>query len=296
MKQTRQKSNKTTRHMLLLPVFLVAVVALILVAAAPELWAHGKKEKVELDEAEVFIEYNSTDGDFGIHFFWDGDPWRWMTVKNERRRPVLSVWTNKNVGAQGLTEGFFESAEPTLDELSFLDFLARFPEGDYTFRGRTLEREWLVGEAEFTHDIPCPLNPEDIEVNWNPDAPTLSVEWDEVETVVRTDVIIPSPPALPRCIAGPEDLIVGYEVVFELVVLVGEGDDEEEQVFKETTTLPAGATMLTASPEFTRLAVRAANAARNSEEVRAELKVEIIAKEASGNSTITEVEVDWEEE
>ena len=119
MKHTRKESTGTTRHMLLLPVFLVAVVALILGATSPVSWAfggHGHGE-VELDEAEVFIEYNSTDGDFGIHFFWDGEPWRWMTVKNERKRPVLSVWTNKNVRAQGLTEGFFESAEPIHDGL-----------------------------------------------------------------------------------------------------------------------------------------------------------------------------------
>ena len=83
----------------------------------------------------------------------------------------------------------------------------------------------------------------------------------------------------------------GYEAVFELVIVVGEEPDEEEQVYKETTTLPAGATMLTASPEFTRLAVRAANA-----DVLEELKVEVIAKEASGNQTITEQEVELEEE
>ena len=72
-----------------------------------------------------------------------------------------------------------------------------------------------------------------------------------------------------------------------MVVLV----DGDEQVYKETTTLPAGATMLTASPEFTRLAVRAERAATREEIEGAELKVEVIAKEASGNSTITEIGV-----
>ena len=285
MKHTRKQSNSTKRHMLLLPVFLVAVVALILGASAPELWAHGNKKKIELDEAEVFIEYNSTDGDFGIQFFWDGEPWKWMMVKNERRRPVLSVWANKNVKAQGLTEGFFESAEPTLDELSFEEFLDRFPEGEYTFRGKTLDRKWLVGEADFTHVIPCPFDPEaeepEIEVNWDPDTPTLSVEWDEIETVVDTDEPIELPPALPECTASEDLEIVSWEVVFELVIVLGVGEEAEEQVFKETTTLPAGTRMLTASPEFTQLAVRAVNA-----DVVDEFKVEVIAKEESGNSTI----------
>jgi hypothetical protein len=290
MKHTRKESTGTTRHMLLLPVFLVAVVALILGATSPVSWAfggHGHGE-VELDEAEVFIEYNSTDGDFGIHFFWDGEPWKWMTVWNEHLWPVLNVSIRENVRAQGLTEAFFESAEPTLRELSFQEFLDRFPEDEYRFRGRTLDWKRLVGEADFTHVIPCPLDPEEdeIRVNWDPDTPTLSVEWDEVETVVNTDEPIGLPPALPECTDAPDLDIVGYEVVFELVIVLGEGEDEEEQVFKETTTLPAGARMLTASPEFTRLAARAINA-----DVVEEFKGEIIAREASGNQTITEFDL-----
>jgi len=290
MKHTRKESNGMKRNTLLLPVLLVAVVALILVAAAPVSWAFGGHGhgKVELDEAEVFIEYNSTDGDFGIHFFWDGEPWKWMTVWNEHLWPVLNVSIRENVRAQGLTEAFFESAEPTLDELSFQEFLERFPEDEYRFRGRTLDWKRLVGEADFTHVIPCPFDEEDdeIEVNWVPGTPLLSVEWDEVTDVVELTQDI-EPDELPDCIDGPADLIVGYEAVFELVVL----EDDEEQVYKETAILPADAEIFTASPEFTQLAVEAENAAIGGTIEGAELKVEVIAKEESGNSTITEIGV-----
>ncbi|MGD8254378.1 MAG: hypothetical protein PVI73_05660 [Syntrophobacterales bacterium] len=287
MKHARKKRNGMKRCMPLLPVFLVAVVALILGASVPELWAHGNKKKIELDEAEVFIEYNSTDGDFGIQFFWDGEPWKWMMVKNERRRPVLSVWANKNVKAQGLTEGFFESAEPTLDELSFEEFLDRFPEGEYTFRGRTLERKWLVGEAELTHYIPCPPLVGSI------GAPgTLKVAWRPVTTVVDPDQDIPDPEeeGPPECISADDFEIVAYEVVFEMEALVGEGEDEEERVFVDTATLPADATMLSASPEF----VIAAADFRAAGKLLV-LKLEVIAIEASGNRTITEATL-WEAE
>jgi hypothetical protein len=293
MKHTRQKSNGMKRHMLLLPVFLVAVVALVLVAFAPVSWAFGghNHEVVELEECEVFIEYNSTDGDFGVHFFWDGEPWKWMTVWNEHLWPVLNVGTGKNVRAQGLTEGFFESAEPSLLDLSFHEFLDRFPEDEYRFRGRTLNWERLVCETDFTHVIPCP--PDIVDVVWNPATRTLSIEWNAVTTVVDPRVEIPMNgengengdiDISPTCTADTEPDIVGYEAVFELVILV----DDEEQVYKETTTLPAGATMVTASPEFTRLAVRAERAANRGEIEGAELKFEVIAKEESGNSTITE--------
>jgi hypothetical protein len=292
MKHTRKKSNETKRHVLLLPVFLVAVVALILVATAPVSWAfggHGHGE-VELDEAEVFIEYNSTDGDFGIHFFWDGEPWKWMMVKNERRRPVLSVWANKNVKAQGLTEAFFESAEPTLDELPFQEFLDRFSEGDYTFRGRTLDRKWLVGEAELTHNIPCPPF-----AGSTGEPGTLQVGWRAVRTVVDREWDSEEEEEDPVCTRAPDDFeIVAYEVVFEMEALVGAGDDEEERVFVDTATLPAPPDVrtfyFTASPEFVSAAANFRAAGK-----LLVLKFEVIAIEASGNRTITE-ETLWEAE
>ena len=83
--------------------------------------------EVELDEAEVFIEWNSTDTDFGIQFFWDGDPWDRMKVRMDGERAVLNVKIAGAVRDQGLTEGFFESAEPSADKLPMDEFLERFP-------------------------------------------------------------------------------------------------------------------------------------------------------------------------
>ena len=77
MKHTRQKSNGTKRHMLLLPVFLVAVVALIIGAAAPDSSAsgyhHWRPEVSQFDEFEVFIEINATDLDAGLQGKLDGE-------------------------------------------------------------------------------------------------------------------------------------------------------------------------------------------------------------------------------
>ena len=62
-------------------------------------------------------------------------------------------------GRQGLTEIFFESAEPTFDELSPEEFFRRFPEGDYEIEGITLEGEELESEVELTHVMPAPPEP-----------------------------------------------------------------------------------------------------------------------------------------
>jgi hypothetical protein len=85
--------------------------------------------------------------------------------------------------------------------------------------------------------------------------------------------------------------VVGYEIVIELVVpvldelgdpVVDEEGELEEQVFKETTTLPAGVTMYTVSDTFMDLI-------ESFDPVDIiELKVEILAEEESGNKTITE--------
>jgi hypothetical protein len=130
---------------------LLAPVLALSLGAAPR-----EGEEVELDDAEVFIEFNSTDGDFGIQFFWDGEAWKKMEVEGPDGQTVLKVAARKNVREQGLAEGFFESNEPPLDVLSMEEFLERFPEGEYEFEGETLEGDDLVGEAEFTHTLPAP--------------------------------------------------------------------------------------------------------------------------------------------
>jgi hypothetical protein len=270
MKHTRKKNNGGKRHMLPLPLFLVAVIALIVVATAPDSWAHGRNQGVEeLEKAEAFIEWNSTDGDFGIQFFWDSMGFTRMTVRNTHGKKVLDIKTSKNVRAQGLTEGFFESVEPDPEELSLEEFLDRFPEGEYRFIGRSIEGGWLVGETEFTHNIPCPPLAGSIG-----DPGTLVVGWRPVINQLDTDT--------GEC--GDEEVdIVAYEVVFEMEALVGEGEEEEEKVFVDTATLPADASSFTASPEFV-----SAAAAFRAEGKLLVLKFEVIAIEASANRTIVE--------
>jgi hypothetical protein len=141
--------SRTTR-LLTIP---MAAVLLAGLGAAP--WS-GDGDEVELDEAKVFIEFNSTDEDLGIQLFWDGDAWKRMTVEGPNGKMVLDIKVRKNLGEQGLTEGFFESDEPSFDELPMDEFFERFPEGTYEFEGTTLEHEYLTGEAEFTHTLPAP--------------------------------------------------------------------------------------------------------------------------------------------
>src|SRR5688572_20303636 len=138
---------------------LSAVLAPSLLAVAPlsalGLVLTSSKQVVEIDEARIFTEYNATDQDIGLHLFWDADAWDRMQVTGPEGDTILKVRARRGLADQGLTEGFFESDEPNLSELSLEEFLERFPSGDYEFEGVTLDGEPLEGEAEFSHVLPA---------------------------------------------------------------------------------------------------------------------------------------------
>ena len=70
------------------------ILPFILVAGLAELALTSTRaagDEIDLADAKVFIEWNSTANDFGIHFFWDGVAWKSMTVTNESGKQVLDV-------------------------------------------------------------------------------------------------------------------------------------------------------------------------------------------------------------
>ena len=282
MKHTHEKKNEMTRSFWMLPVILVAVIILILGAAAPELRAWGNKEKIELDEAEIFFEENATDKDLGIQFFLDGEAWKWIKIFGPHWNKLLDVKVRGSARVIGLTELFSESAEPSYvgedRDMTRAELLALFPAGTSRFFGRTVEGNWLSGETELTQDIPCAPK-----IKVFAQAGTITVRWRKVVDVVdpEWDPEDEDEDADQECTDAPEDFeIAGYEAVFEMEV---EDDSGEERVFVNTGTLSADKTSFTASPEFVEMAAEFRAAGK-----LLELKVEVLAIEASGNKAITE--------
>jgi hypothetical protein len=109
---------------------------------------------IPLAAATLIIEVNATDGDAGLQFFLDGDPWNAMTISDPNGRVVVDVDAEGRLKNWGLTELFSESNEPPFTEVPLAEFKARFPEGRYSFVGETIEGETLVGTARLSHDIP----------------------------------------------------------------------------------------------------------------------------------------------
>ena len=140
-------------------------------------------EAVEFKDARLKIETNDTDGDAGIQVFLDSDPWQWIEITDPNGRRLFRSATRGSFGLQGGTELFLESGEPSFGEVPLAEFLARFPAGEYRFRGEGNEGEEFFGTATFTHDIPAgPLlvgpheggkgvDPDNAVVQWEPVAP-----------------------------------------------------------------------------------------------------------------------------
>lgn len=252
--------------------------ATALLATPPTVIAHDDdEEEIPYDEAEVFFELNNTDGDLGIHALIDGDAWKRLRIEDTNERRILDIKVRGRLRRQGLTEIFFESAEPTFDELSPTAFFNRFPEGTYRISGRTLEGDELKSETEITHRMPAPPNPT---VNGAPVAMQCDDEvagYDAPEVsgavVIAWDAVSMTHPSL----GFPQDsdviTIVNYEVVVE-AELETTDDEEEEFVSILSVILPPNVTEMTIPAEFLAQSDT--------------FKYEVLAREESWNQTAIE--------
>ncbi len=120
----------------------------------PEQAATRDGAKIRLENVDIFVEVNDTSGNAGIQMFLDGEGWDSMTLMDPNGNMLFDVNADGGVGAQGITEFFFESAEPSFDVQTLEELLALFPEGDYSFRGTTTEGKKLNGKSKLTHAIP----------------------------------------------------------------------------------------------------------------------------------------------
>ena len=135
---------------------------------------NGKEQEIPFEEARLFFELNDTDGDLGIHGLIDGDEWKRLEIEDPNDVRMLDVLVRGRLRRQGLTEIFFESAEPPFDELAPRQFFRRFPEGIYDIGGITLDGQELDSEVRLSHVLAAP--PANIRVATIPAATNCDVE------------------------------------------------------------------------------------------------------------------------
>jgi|RhiMetdeSRZDD1v2_1073273.scaffolds.fasta_scaffold14072_2 fibronectin type III domain protein len=143
-----------TRPLRILPVALIVAVALTFMVPPSQPWAKPPSPPTPFAATQIRFEKNASGNDLGIQVFLDGEPWRRVEIFGPDGRRIFEVEGRGSLRGLGLTELFFESNEPSLDEVPLEDLLALFPAGTYTFVGKTVDGARLTGTARLTHDIP----------------------------------------------------------------------------------------------------------------------------------------------
>jgi len=240
-------------------IFGLCLVLILNVSISSDLLA---MEPEPLEDADIRVETNYIDMDSGLQIFVDGEPWKQLNVTSPNGNIVYSVSNKGDLKGLGSTELFTESNEPNYAELSLPDILSFMPEGEYVFEGFTIENKKIVGYAELTHILPCgPEVTSPIE-DGELDPAMPEITWLPVTTIINT-----SDPTGECFEEDDEDLeIIHYELIFEI-----EGTEQ-----KLTVILPPDATSYVLSQDFV--------------DEGEDYKLEVIAREDSGNQTITEVE------
>ena len=255
---------KTIRHIV------QSTVACALLTAASAGVLAAKKETIPYDVTKIFFELNNTDGDLGIHALVDGEPWERLKMYDSRNREMLNIRVRGRLQQQGLTELFFESAEPPFesdepdeDALPPAEFFARFPEGTYRVEGVSTEGDRLYGESGVTHVMPAPPAPviNGMEAAEDCDA-ELPVVASGVPVTISWDPVTHSHPDLGA--SGELIDVHNYEVVVEI----------DETPYAAHAILPDATTQFVLPAEILSLGNL--------------VKFEVLVREASYNQTAVE--------
>ena len=189
----------------------------VLAGDVPSARASSSGGAVPLKFSRIYWEYNASANDLGVHVSLDGEDWRRLKIVNPKHRPIFTVRGKGPYRNLGMTELFFEGAEPSLADFPLEDLLALFPEGGYDFEGRTVDGGTLESTATFSHAVPA--------------GPVVSAAVGPGDSLVISWTAVTAPPAgfpaLPINIAG-------YQVIVGLFQV----------------TVPGTTTSVTVSPEF----------------------------------------------
>jgi hypothetical protein len=237
------------------PAIRTAMLLGILLAAMSASAGAGKPKKVPFSDARIRIEVNATDGDSGLQIQLDAeDGWRWVHIFDPNGRLIFNVAGGGSVRKTGLTELFFESAEPGFDELPLEEFLQRFPEGEYRVVGKTIEGDMLFSKAVLTHALPDgpvllgPANgsvqdPNNTVISWQPVADPPGSQIVRYEVIVTQEepapprVLDATLPATKHSMTVPSAFLLpgGIEYQFEVLAIEAGGN----QTLSEATFVTA---------------------------------------------------------
>jgi hypothetical protein len=180
------------------------------------------------DDAAVFFELNTTAHDMGFQVFLDAPGWRRVSLTNPNGNRLFALNVDTRLAEVGITELRFESAEPSPAEIR-----SRFPVGDYTFRGETVEGVSLFSKAHlgsgilaaptFTPRNGQVVDPLNTVVRWEaPGAEMVEVIIEHNELSDVLDVTVPG--SRDRLTIPRQFLRRGQEYKIEILSIAGNGN------------------------------------------------------------------------
>jgi hypothetical protein len=178
--------------------------------------------------AEAFFELNTTDHDMGFQVLLDAEGWKRVSLTDPEGRRVFGIQSDNNLAEIGITELRFESAEPSPPEVR-----SRFPAGQYTMRGETVEGTRLLSRINLSQRmLPAPsvtprngqlVDHRNTVVRWEApgaDMVEIIIEQDELGHVF--DVTVSS--STTRLTLPPQFLRPGREYKIEVLSIAENGN------------------------------------------------------------------------
>jgi hypothetical protein len=175
---------------------------LVLLAAVLLSSGSAQSQEIPFKEARIYIEYNQTADDLGYHVALDAEDWKRLKIVNPDDVKIFEVIGFAAYRQLGMTELFFEGAEPNLADFPLADLLALFPEGEYEFEGLTVDNQELESTAVLSHAIPNGPGNVTATLSGN----SLVIRWSGVTTTP------PGFPVRPISIAGYQVILKPFQV------------------------------------------------------------------------------------
>ena len=166
------------------------IAVLVLGLATP---GHAAK----LSISRIYIEYNSSANDLGFHVSLDGEDWKSLRILNPSGTTIFEDAGKAGYGQLGLTELFFEGAEPSLDEFPLSQLFALFPSGRYRFVGTTVANKSIDGTGILSHAVPA--------------GPVVTTDVSGGDVVIRWEPVTGPPPGFPNRAVN----VVRYQILVD---------------------------------------------------------------------------------
>lgn len=172
---------------------------------------HEGGSQIPFAKLKLFLEFNSTDNDLGVQLLLDGTDWEHIEGFDPRGREIVEVETGGRLRQLGLTELFWESAEPSPEEV-----LGLIPAGTYSFTGKTVDGDRLAGSATLSHSLPTapkftPTDGAVVDVN------NLIVVWQAIAGLASFQLIVFEEPTGLELVADLRPSVTSFRVPTEFL-------------------------------------------------------------------------------